>query len=60
MRAVNLIPNDQRKGASVGAGRSEGAAYAVLALLVVIAGLALIYGKATRSISSGSTSSAAS
>jgi Tfp pilus assembly protein PilN len=52
MRAVNLIPNDQRKGASVGAGRSEGGAYAVLALLVVIAGLALIYGKATRSISS--------
>jgi Tfp pilus assembly protein PilN len=52
MKAVNLIPNDQRKGASVGAGRSEGGAYAVLALLVVIAGLALIYGKATRSISS--------
>ncbi len=26
MRAVNLIPNDQRSGASVGAGRSEGKA----------------------------------
>jgi hypothetical protein len=52
MRAVNLIPRDQRSGASVGAGRSEGAAYAVLALLVVVAGLALLYGKATRSVSS--------
>ena len=39
MRAVNLIPADQRSGASVGAGRSQGGAYAVLALAV---GLALI------------------
>ena len=29
MRAVNLIPGDQRGGGSVGAGRSGGAAYAV-------------------------------
>ena len=33
MRAVNLIPAGQRSGASVGAGRSQGGAYAVLALL---------------------------
>ena len=39
MRAVNLIPADQRGGASVGAGRSQGAAYAVLGLL---AGLAVM------------------
>ena len=52
MRAVNLIPGDQRGGASVGAGRSEGAAYAVLALLVAIAALAVLYGKANREVSS--------
>ncbi|MCW3032636.1 MAG: hypothetical protein QOK19_2098 [Solirubrobacteraceae bacterium] len=52
MRAVNLIPSGQRSGAPVGAGRSEGAAYAVLGLLVIVAGLALLYGKATRTVSS--------
>jgi Tfp pilus assembly protein PilN len=52
MRAVNLIPGDQRSGAPVGAGRSEGAAYAVLALLVIVAGLAVLYGKANRTVSS--------
>jgi Tfp pilus assembly protein PilN len=46
MRAVNLIPADQRQGASVGAGRSEGGAYAVLALAVGIALLAFLYGSA--------------
>jgi Tfp pilus assembly protein PilN len=59
MRAVNLIPRDQRSGASVGAGRSEGAAYAVLALLAVIAGMALLYGKATRAVSSDKAKAAA-
>jgi Tfp pilus assembly protein PilN len=52
MRAVNLIPSDQRAGASVGAGRSEGAAYGVLALLVAVAALALLYGKAHRDVES--------
>jgi Tfp pilus assembly protein PilN len=52
MRAVNLIPGDQRSGASVGAGRSEGGAYALLALLVIVAGMALLYGKASRDVSS--------
>jgi Tfp pilus assembly protein PilN len=58
MRAVNLIPGDQRSGAPVGAGRSEGAAYAVLALLVIVAGLAFVYGKSTRTVSSDKTKAA--
>lgn len=58
MRAVNLIPSDQRGGASVGAGRSEGAAYAVLALLVAVALMALLYGKASREISSNRSKAA--
>ena len=33
MRAVNLIPADQRSGAGIRAGRSRGGAYAVLGLL---------------------------
>ncbi len=52
MRAVNLIPVEQRGGASVGAGRSEGAAYAVLALVAGVAVLALLYGIAKHQISS--------
>lgn len=52
MRAVNLIPSEQRGGGSVGAGRSGGAAYAVLALLGAVALLALLYGKASREVSS--------
>jgi hypothetical protein len=46
MRAVNLIPKEERGGASVGAGRSEGAAYAVLGVLAVMAVMALLYGQA--------------
>jgi hypothetical protein len=52
MRAVNLIPKDQRSGNSVGAGRSEGGAYAVLVLLGAVAVLAVLYGKAHRDVSS--------
>jgi len=52
MRAVNLIPSEQRSGGSVGAGRSEGAAYGVLALFVAIAVLAVMYGKAHRDVES--------
>lgn len=51
MRAVNLIPGDQRSGGSVGAGRSGGAAYAVLVLLLGFAVLAISYGKASRTVS---------
>lgn len=50
MRAVNLIPSEDRRGA--GAGRSEGAAYAVLGLLAGLAVLALLYGLARHQVSS--------
>ncbi|HME03358.1 MAG TPA: hypothetical protein VKG38_10060 [Solirubrobacteraceae bacterium] len=52
MRAVNLIPAEQRSGAPVGAGRSGGVAYAVLALLAGIAVLALVYGIAHHQVTS--------
>lgn len=52
MRAVNLIPSEQRSGASVGVGRSEGGAYALLALAAGLAVLALLYGSADRQITS--------
>lgn len=45
MRAVNLIPSEQRSGGAVGA-RSEGAAFAVPVLLAGLAILALLYGMA--------------
>jgi hypothetical protein len=52
MRAVNLIPAEQRSGSAVGAGRSEGAAYAVMVVLAGLALLAFLYGRAERQISS--------
>jgi Tfp pilus assembly protein PilN len=52
MKAVNLIPAAQREGAAVGAGRSEGGAYAVLALLAGIAVLAVLYGVAKHDMAS--------
>jgi Tfp pilus assembly protein PilN len=52
MRAVNLVPVDQRGGSGPAAGRSEGGAYAVLILLAGVAGLALLYGTASHQISS--------
>jgi hypothetical protein len=51
VRAVNLIPADQRRGAGGVAGRSGGGAYMVLALLGGLALLALLYGLAHRQIS---------
>jgi Tfp pilus assembly protein PilN len=59
VRAVNLIPADQRSGASVGAGRSGGAAYAVLALVAGLAVMALLYGLANHQISSRKAQAAA-
>lgn len=60
MRAVNLIPEDQRGGgALVGAGRSQGTAYAVVALFAGLAVLAFLYGSARHQISDR-TSQAAS
>jgi Tfp pilus assembly protein PilN len=55
VRAVNLIPDDQRGGSGPAAGRSEGGAYAVLVLLAGLAGLALLYGTARHQISSNRT-----
>jgi Tfp pilus assembly protein PilN len=45
MRAVNLIPSEQRSGGTVGS-RSQGAAFAVPVLLAGLAILALLYGMA--------------
>ncbi len=52
MRAVNLMPLEQRGGSGPAAGRSEGGAYAVLVLLACLAGFALLYGMARHDISS--------
>jgi Tfp pilus assembly protein PilN len=55
MRAVNLIPSGDRRGAGgvgVGVGRSQGAAYAVLGVIAGLAVLALLYGVARHQISS--------
>jgi hypothetical protein len=52
MRAVNLIPAEQRSGQPVGAGRSQGAAYAVLVLIAGLALMAYSYGSADHKISS--------
>jgi Tfp pilus assembly protein PilN len=52
MRAVNLIPAEQRSGSTIGAGRSQGAAYAVLGVLGVLALFAWLYGSAHRQVSS--------
>ena len=52
MRAVNLIPADQRHGAAVGLGRSQGGAYALLAVVGVLALFAFLYGNASHQISS--------
>jgi Tfp pilus assembly protein PilN len=52
MRAVNLIPSDERRGAAVVVGRSQGAAYGVVGLIAGLAILALMWGVADHQISS--------
>jgi hypothetical protein len=52
MRAFNLIPADERSGAGISAGKSGGGAFVVLGLLGVLAIFALLYGSASRQISS--------
>jgi hypothetical protein len=49
MRAVNLIPSDQRSGVAI-AGRSGGAAYVVIGLVFGLAVMALLYGLADHEI----------
>jgi Tfp pilus assembly protein PilN len=51
MRAVNLLPADQRGGASRSASRSGGGAYAVLVLIGGLALLAVLYGTARHHVS---------
>jgi Tfp pilus assembly protein PilN len=51
MKAVNLIPAHERRGATVGAGRSGGAAYIVLGAFGVLAVLVLLYGVARHKVS---------
>jgi hypothetical protein len=52
MRAVNLIPGDQRGGAARRPTRSQGGAYAVLGVLAGLALLALVYGISAHQVSS--------
>jgi hypothetical protein len=52
MRAFNLIPADERGGPSLSTGKSGGSAFVVLGLLGVLAIFALLYGQASRQISS--------
>lgn len=49
MRAVNLIPSEQRSGVAL-AGRSGGAAYIVIGLVFGLAVMALLYGLADHEI----------
>jgi Tfp pilus assembly protein PilN len=51
MRAVNLIPSDDRGGASITAGRSGGGVLVVIGLLAGLAVFALLYGLANHKIS---------
>jgi Tfp pilus assembly protein PilN len=51
MKAVNLIPSEQRSGGGSITGRSGGAALIVLGLIVGVAILAAMYGGAARQIS---------
>ncbi len=52
MRAVNLIPPEQRSDRPVGAGRSQGVAYALLGLIAGLALMTVLYAQADHQISS--------
>ncbi len=58
MRAVNLIPSEQRKGGAVGR-RSQGGAFAVLGLLAGAALLTFMYGMADHQVESRKAEAAA-
>ena len=51
MKAVNLIPSEERRGGSVGAGRSGGAAYIVVGAFALLAVFVLLYGMARHQVS---------
>jgi Tfp pilus assembly protein PilN len=50
MRAVNLIPSDQQRGAGGAAGRSNGGAYVLLGALAVLVVMAAAYVHAGKSV----------
>jgi type II secretory pathway pseudopilin PulG len=52
MKAVNLIPSDQRGGGGNVKGESDGGAFIVIGLLACLAVLALLYGVARHQVSS--------
>ncbi len=52
MRAINLIPVEQRSGQPVGAGRSQGGAYAVLLVVGGLALMAFLYGQSAHQVKS--------
>ena len=58
MRAVNLIPAEQRKGGAVGR-RSQGIAFGVLGLLAGAAILVFLYGSASHQLASRKAEAAA-
>jgi len=58
VKAVNLIPVERRVGAGVGLGRSQGGAYAVIALVGVLALLVFVYGKASHQVASDNSQAA--
>jgi len=51
MRAVNLIPEDQRRGAGGSGGRSGGIAYAIVGLLVGIVAMVTLYAMTSSKVS---------
>lgn len=55
MRAVNLIPSDQQRGAGGAAGKSGGAAYALLGGLALLVVLAATYVVTNKSVSDKKT-----
>ena len=50
MKAVNLIPTEQRRGAGGLAGRSGGIVYVVVGTLAVIVALGVVYASAVKSV----------
>jgi Tfp pilus assembly protein PilN len=58
MRAVNLIPAEQRKGGAIGR-RSQGVAFGVLGLLAGVAILVFMYGSASHQLASRKAEAAA-
>jgi Tfp pilus assembly protein PilN len=58
MRAVNLMPADQRRGASGAAGRSAGGAYVLLGLIAGLVALGGLYAIARHQVSDRTTQAA--